>query len=71
MPRLDQTVRGRALFTQASFNPPFGPGFEKEIIEASDRMEIWMSNFEEATDYVTFKLFKDEQLISSKTLNGY
>ena len=53
-------------------SPPFGPDFELAIAEKADRLEVWGSSFSDpGPDFCEFRLFKGDEQIGTKRVDGY
>ena len=60
------------LKVEARTKPPFGLGFDAETVERATRMESWATQITDpGPDRMEFRLFKGDDLIDVKTVNGY
>lgn len=73
MPHLIVSHEGAAAQIVASLTPPFGPEFPSEVVEQTERLEVWGSGLNDAgCDYCIFKAFAaDGNEIKTRTLGGY
>jgi hypothetical protein len=50
----------------------FGPRFSDEEVDKSDKLEVWGTSFDdEGDDYCEFRLLKENEIISTKRVDGY
>jgi len=57
---------------EATARPPFGPGFDETSARLADKMEVWGSSFgDPGNDFCLFKLFKGDQKIGTRRVEGY
>jgi hypothetical protein len=65
-------VKGQAMDDIALSQPPFGAGFTKDQVTDADYLEHWGSSFnDKGPDFNEFRLFKNDELIETKTVQGY
>jgi hypothetical protein len=71
--RLLRTIDDKAVIADEMKNrPPFGPGFTTDEIQKTAKVEIWVSDFKDATDKVEFRGFgPDGQPTVTKSVAGY
>lgn len=46
----------------SGFEPPFGPGFEKDLCAKVSRLEIWISEDDEPEAYTEFRAYDEKGL---------
>lgn len=58
---------------KAAQDPPFGPGFDKDVVDKTARIEVWGSSLDEGySDFCVFKVFDDVgELITERQIGGY
>lgn len=72
MPHPIDEFSGDKLIPAATEPAPFGPGFSPADASDATRMEVWGSSFsEDGTDYCEFRLYKDDQLLGTRRVEGY
>jgi hypothetical protein len=59
------------ILTEATRSVPFGAGFSKELAESADKMEVWCSSFNDNDEFCEFKLYKKNQIIAKRRIDGY
>jgi hypothetical protein len=67
------TYRGKNMMAQATVEPPFGPGFSRELAETADCMEVWGTTIKHSgPDYTQFRLLDVHgKMIEAKNVSGY
>jgi len=72
MPHPIDEFTGDKLVPAATEPAPFGPGFTPGEVSEATRMEVWGSSFkDDGDDYCEFRLFKDNELIATRRVEGY
>ncbi len=66
-----QIVTGQNLISAATELPPFGPGFSSDAAATADALEVWGSSFEDAEDWVEYRLIKGDHVIAVRRYAGY
>ena len=71
--RLEQKLVGESARQSAEMLPPFGPGFEKRIIQRLDSMHIMVSDFSDpGTDFCQWDAFNARgERIGTMRIRGY
>ena len=64
---LSDTKTGEAMQGDGLFQPKFDP----VILSHADRLEIWGTGFEDAGEYCEFRLMKGDEVIATRTIQGY
>ena len=70
---LVETQSGDAARRSAASAPPFGPGFPAEVVQKTERLEVWGTSFSDpGPDFCEFRAFDKEGVeIECKRLAGY
>lgn len=71
--RLEQKLVGNKAREAAEMLPPFGPGFEKRIIQHLDSMHVMVSDFSESgPDFCQWDAFDSRgERIGTMRIRGY
>lgn len=65
-------LNGEELVETAIAQEPFGPGFPISMVENASRLDVWTSCWEdENEDFTEFRLYRGEELVSTKRVLGY
>jgi len=66
-------AKGKEAKENATAAPPFGPGFNAEIVATTETLEVHGSEFSApGVDYCEFRAFDGKgNLIGTKRVNGY
>ena len=59
------------IIDEATRSVPFGPGFSRELAVQADKMEVWCSSFDDKDEFCEFKLYKKDQVIAKRRIDGY
>jgi len=70
---VEEVKEASAARQKAADGPPFGPGFAKEVVDKTTRMEVWGSGADEGyTDFCLFKAFDAAgDVIAERKVGGY
>ncbi len=70
--KVEVTFTGGRARKQAAAPPPFGPGFSTEIIEKTETLEVWGTEFKDpGPDYCEFRAIDANGVrIALKRLEG-
>lgn len=69
---LGSTITGASISEVACAKAPFGPGFQTEVVELANKLEVWHSSFaDDGEDFTEFRLLNDTEEITSRRVRGY
>lgn len=59
------------LLTEAAATPPFGPEFDRALVQQADRLDVWGTTEEANEDSTEFRFLKDDRVIGVARIPGY
>lgn len=71
MPYLLEVLRAPDEIASIAMKPPFGPGFDEDVLPRVAKVEVWATTASDEDEWVEWRVFFDSGDVEWRRVNGY